>query len=53
VFGLLAPAVFFLILSLTLPTAGLLAFAFATAAAFAAQAVTVVVIPRAQQPPAP
>jgi uncharacterized membrane protein YidH (DUF202 family) len=52
VLGLLAPAVFFLVLSLTLATVGLLAFVFAAAAAFAAQAVTLVAIPRAQQPPA-
>jgi hypothetical protein len=51
VLGLLAPAVFFLVLSLTLPRVGLLAFAFATAAAFAAQAVTLVAIPRAEQAP--
>lgn len=48
--GLLAPAVFFLVLALTLQHVGLPAFAFATAAAFAAQALSLLAIPR--QPPA-
>jgi hypothetical protein len=47
VLGLPAAAVFFLVVSLTLATAGLWAFAFATAAAFVAQAATLLVIPRA------
>jgi hypothetical protein len=46
VLGLLAPAVFFLVLALTLPSIGLLAFAFATAAAFGAQALSLLAIPR-------
>src|SRR5262249_24665488 len=50
VLGLLAPAVFFLVLALTLQRVGLLAFAFATAAAFAAQILSLLAIPR--QPPA-
>jgi hypothetical protein len=52
VFGLLAPAVFFLVLALTPPTVGLVAFAFATAAAFVAQALSLFAIPRVPQPPA-
>jgi uncharacterized membrane protein (GlpM family) len=51
VLGLLAPAVFFLVLALTLQHVGLLAFASATAAAFAAQLLSLLAIPR--QPPAP
>lgn len=52
VVGLLAPAVFFLVLALTLEPAGLWAFAFGSAAAFAAQALSLFAIPRAQQTPA-
>jgi uncharacterized membrane protein (GlpM family) len=52
VLGLLAPTVFFLVLALTLQQVGLPAFAFATAAAFAAQALSLLAIPR-QPPPAP
>jgi len=52
VLGLLAPAVFFLVLALTLGRVGLAAFAIATVAAFAAQAVTLLAIPRAQPPAA-
>jgi hypothetical protein len=48
--GLLAPAVFFLVLALMLPTAGLLAFVGATAAALATQGVTMLAIPRDPQP---
>lgn len=44
--GLLAPAVFFLVLALTLPPLGLVAFAIAAVAALAAQAVTMLAIPR-------
>jgi hypothetical protein len=44
--GLLAPAVFFLVLAVTLPPVGLWAFVFATAAALGAQAVTMLLIPR-------
>ena len=51
VLGLLAPAVFFLVLSVTLPAVGLLGFGFATAAAFAAHALSLLAIPRVQQPP--
>jgi hypothetical protein len=43
--GLLAPSVFFVVLALTLPTIGLIAFASATAAALATQAATVFAIP--------
>jgi hypothetical protein len=49
VFGLLAPAVFFLVLALALPTMGLAAFAVATAAALAMQGITLLGIPR--EPP--
>lgn len=52
VLGLLAPAVFFLLLALTLPAAGLLAFVLATAAAVAAQVVSLLAIPRAGPPAA-
>ena len=52
VFGLLAPAVFFLVLALTHPTVGLMALAFATAAALVAQALSLFAIPRVPQPPA-
>jgi hypothetical protein len=51
--GLLAPAVFFLALALTLPVLGLLAFAIATAAALTAQGITMLAIPRDQQPAVP
>ena len=44
--GLAAPAVFFLTLALTLPSAGLGAFAVAAAAALAAQAISMLAIPR-------
>lgn len=44
--GLLAPAVFFLVLALTLPSIGVIAFAIATAAALAAQGVSMLAIPR-------
>jgi uncharacterized membrane protein (GlpM family) len=44
--GLLAPAVFFLVLALTLQHIGVLAFAFATAVAFIAQLLSLVAIPR-------
>jgi hypothetical protein len=52
--GLLAPAVFFLVLSVSLEPAGLwaFAFAFASAAALAAQALSLFAMPRAEQPPA-
>lgn len=50
VLGLLAPAVFFLVLALTLPSVGLLAFAIATLAAFAAQTLSLFAIPRAEPP---
>lgn len=52
-FGLVAPAVFFVILALMLPAVGLVAFAAATAAAFAAQGASMLAIPRDQQPRAP
>ena len=51
--GLLAPAVFFLVLALSLPGVGLLAFAVATAAALAAQAVSILAVPRDRQPAVP
>jgi hypothetical protein len=44
--GLIAPAVFFLVLALTLTTIGLTAFAIAAAAAFAAQGASMLAIPR-------
>jgi hypothetical protein len=44
--GLLAPAVFFLVLAHALPAGGLLAFALATTAAMAAQAASMLAIPR-------
>jgi hypothetical protein len=50
VLGLVAPAVFFLVLALTLQPIGMLAFAVATAAAFAAQMASLLAIPR--EPPA-
>jgi uncharacterized membrane protein (GlpM family) len=50
--GLIAPAVFFLVLAVTLRPAGLWAFGFASAAAFAAQGMSLFAIPRAQQAPA-
>jgi hypothetical protein len=50
--GLLAPAVFFLVVSVTLEPAGLWAFALASTAAFAAQTLSLFAIPRAEQPPA-
>jgi hypothetical protein len=46
ILGLLAPAVFFLVLALTLPGAGLTAFAIATAAALVAQGAGMLAIPR-------
>lgn len=49
--GLLAPAVFFLVLALMLRPIGLPAFALATAAALVAQGITLLGIPR-EQPPA-
>jgi uncharacterized membrane protein (GlpM family) len=48
--GLFAAAVFFLVLALLLPVLGLLAFAVATAAAIGTQAITMLAIPRDQQP---
>lgn len=50
VLGLVAPAVFFLMLALLLPRAGLPAFAVAAAAALAAQALSVLAIPRGPEP---
>jgi len=50
VLGLLAPAVFFLVLALTLPAAGLLAFVLAPAAALAAQVVSLLAIPHFEPP---
>jgi hypothetical protein len=44
--------VFFLVLALTPPTVGLVAFAFATAAVFVAQALSLFAILRVPQPPA-
>jgi hypothetical protein len=46
VLGLIAPAVFFLVLATTLTSVGLPAFALATAAAFAAQGASMFAIPR-------
>jgi hypothetical protein len=46
VLGLIAPAVFFLVLATTLASVGLPAFAVAAAAAFAAQAASMFAIPR-------
>jgi hypothetical protein len=46
VLGLLAPAVFFLVLALALPTVGLIAFAYATAVALLAQGCTMLALPR-------
>jgi hypothetical protein len=51
--GLLAPAVFFVVLALMLPVVGLLAFAIATAAAITAQAISMLAIPRDQHPTFP
>jgi hypothetical protein len=51
--GLLAPAVFFLVLALVLPTVGLYAFGIATAAAITTHVVAMLAIPRDQQPPLP
>ena len=48
--GLLAPAVFFVVLAFTLQPAGLLAFVIATAAALGTQAITMLAMPRDQQP---
>ncbi len=48
--GLLAAAVFFLVRALMLPVVGLPAFAAATGAAVATQAVSVLAIPRDPQP---
>jgi hypothetical protein len=53
VLGLIAPAVFFLVLAMTLPSIGLLAFAFATLAAFGAQTLSLFAIPRARRASAP
>jgi hypothetical protein len=44
--GLIAPAVFFVILALALPSVGFVAFAIAAAAAFAAQGASMLAIPR-------
>jgi hypothetical protein len=49
VFGLIAPAVFFLVLAMTLASLGLVAFVFATLAAFAAQTLSLCAIPHAQR----
>lgn len=51
--GLLAPAVFFLVLALTLPAIGLTAFAIATAAAITAQGASMLALPRDPQPTFP
>jgi uncharacterized membrane protein (GlpM family) len=51
--GLLAPAVFFLVLAVTLEPAGLWAFALSSAAAFAAQTLSLFAIPRGQHSPTP
>jgi hypothetical protein len=51
ILGLLAPAVFFLVLALTLSSVGLIAFAIATAAALAAQAVSMIALPRDERAP--
>jgi hypothetical protein len=48
--GLLAPAVFFLVLALTLQPVGLPAFVIATAAALATQAITMLAMPGDRQP---
>lgn len=48
--GLLAPAVFFLVLALTLPSIGLAAFAIASAAAIVMQGASMLAIPRDRQP---
>jgi hypothetical protein len=45
--------VFFLVLAVTLPSVGLLAFALATAVALAAQGITMLGIPRDRQPTFP
>jgi hypothetical protein len=50
--GLSAPAVFFLVLAVMLPSVGFAAFALATAAALAAQGLTIFAIPR-EQPAGP
>jgi hypothetical protein len=52
VLGLLAPAVFFFVLALTLQSVGLIAFVGASAGALIAQAATMLAIPRDRQPPA-
>jgi len=49
VLGLIAPAVFFLVLAMTLSSLGLVAFVFATLAAFAAQTLSLFAIPPAQR----
>jgi uncharacterized membrane protein (GlpM family) len=46
VLGLFAPAVFFLVLALTLPPFGLIAFALASAAAITTHVVAMLAIPR-------
>jgi hypothetical protein len=51
--GLFAPAVFFLVLAVMLPSIGFAAFALATAAALTAQGLTMLAIPRKQQPTLP
>jgi hypothetical protein len=48
--GLLAPAVFFLVLALALPSIGLAAFVIAAPAAIVTQGATVFAIPRDRQP---
>jgi MFS family permease len=53
VLGLFAPAVFFLILAVMLPSVGFAAFALATTAALAAQGLTMLAIPREHQPSLP
>jgi hypothetical protein len=51
--GLLAAAVFFLVLATMLPVVGLAAFALATVAAMSTQGVTMLAIPRDRQPTFP
>ncbi len=53
VLGLLAAAVFFLVLATMLPVVGLAAFALATVAAMSTQGVTMLAIPRDRQPTFP
>jgi hypothetical protein len=48
--GLLAPAGFFLVLALTLPSIGLAAFAIASAAAIVTHGASLLAIPRGRQP---